>query len=137
MANKDSLMCILCERLRGRVGDNKCVCTSVTYCKSCDEDNLRHKTEVTSKRDCKMHGSYRDYEDLLNTTKNYIMILVAFIMLVVALFLYNINLSLNWLYLFMGILVGPGRRNQKLNLLFFLFFLFIYFLILQLLFPLR
>lgn len=73
-------------------------------------DNLKAKTHITSKRDCDMHGTYRDYEDLLNTTKNFIMILVAFIMLIIALFLYNINLSLNWLYLFMGILVGPGKN---------------------------
>lgn len=71
--------------------------------------NRKTKNGLTiHKRECEMHGKYRDYEDYLNTTKNYFMVVVTFIMLIIALLLYNVNLSLNWLYLFMGILVGPG-----------------------------
>lgn len=40
LTHKDSLMCILCEKLRGKVGDNKCHCVSVTQCKFCDQDDL-------------------------------------------------------------------------------------------------
>lgn len=39
LSEKDSLMCILCEKMRGQVGIDKCTCCSITYCKACDNDN--------------------------------------------------------------------------------------------------
>ena len=62
-------------------------------------------------RKCEMHGKYLSYENYLNTRKNYTMIAITLIMLIVALLLYYINLSLGWLYSWMGIIVGPGETN--------------------------
>jgi len=118
---KDSLVCILCGKLRGKVGDDKCMCSSITYCKTCEDDNQKLKMKNSNHtRSCQMHGSYRNYEESLIIKKNYIMVIVTIIMLLIALFLFNINLSLNWLYLFMGILVGPGSTS-------FHFFCFLFF----------
>jgi hypothetical protein len=81
------------------------------------------KTEVMHSRKCEMHGKYLNYESYLNTMKNYTMIAITITMLVIALVLFYLNLSLGWLYSWMGIIVGPGKNNfliinkfqQKLN----------------------
>lgn len=40
LVEKDSLLCILCQKLRGRVGaDRRCTCTSITNCPDCHNDN--------------------------------------------------------------------------------------------------
>lgn len=36
-------MCILCDKLRGQVGDDKCMCCSITFCRWCDIDNRFNK----------------------------------------------------------------------------------------------
>jgi hypothetical protein len=56
------------------------------------------------------------------------MVIVTIIMLLIALFLFNINLSLNWLYLFMGILVGPGLKKVLIFFFYKHFILFIVFI---------
>jgi Na+/proline symporter len=63
-----------------------------------------------------MHGKYLNYESYLNTMKNYIMIAITIIMLIIALILYNVGLSLGWLYSFMGIIVGPAVIPVTLTL---------------------
>lgn len=63
-----------------------------------------------------MHASYLNYEHHLNSVKSLVMVLVTLLMLVIAIFLYYLQLNLNWLYLFMGIIVGPGKFILKLIL---------------------
>ncbi|CAF0718552.1 unnamed protein product [Brachionus calyciflorus] len=116
LVQKDSLMCILCEKLRGQVGEDKCMCCSVTYCRNCDYDNKQIKIHPNFIRTCQMHGSYLNYEHHLNSVKSLVMILVTVLMLIIAIFLYSLNLNLNWLYLFMGILVGPAVIPITLSL---------------------
>jgi Na+/proline symporter len=67
-------------------------------------------------RTCSMHGKYLIYEDHLKTIKNYSIVFVTFFMLIIALILYYVNLSLGWLYLFMGIIVGPAVLPITLSL---------------------
>lgn len=59
-------------------------------------------------RQCSMHGKYLEYESYLNTMKNYSIMFTVVVMLIVALVLFYLRISLNWLYLFMGIVIGPG-----------------------------
>jgi ABC-type xylose transport system permease subunit len=74
------------------------------------------KTDVMYERKCQTHGKYLNYERYLNTMKNYIMVGITIIMLIIALVLYNVGLSLGWLYSFMGIIVGPAVVPVTLSL---------------------
>lgn len=64
--------------------------------------NRNSKPLFIEKRTCPIHSQYRDYEDYLNEKMGLVKIYVAFVMLLISLFVFNINLNLNWLYSFMG-----------------------------------
>ncbi|RNA39194.1 urea-proton symporter DUR3-like [Brachionus plicatilis] len=116
LSEKDSLMCILCDKIRGQVGDDKCMCCSITYCKSCDTDNRMLKNSPNYIRSCSMHASYLNYEQHLNSIKSLVIVLITIVMLVVSILLFYLKLNLNWLYLFMGIIVGPAVFPIALSL---------------------
>jgi hypothetical protein len=71
---------------------------------------------VINKRDCTIHGEYRNYEEYLNGNKNLFMILVSFAMFIISLMLYYAGLSLDWLYNFMGIITGPGMTHEGIHI---------------------
>ncbi len=76
------------------------------------------RTEVMYSRKCEMHGKYLNYEKYLNTMKNFTMIAITMTMLLVALILFYLNLSLGWLYSWMGIIVGPGYQSNSYDIIF-------------------
>jgi hypothetical protein len=39
LASKDAMVCLLCTKFRGKIGINKCVCTSHAFCKNCESDD--------------------------------------------------------------------------------------------------
>ncbi|XP_070546656.1 uncharacterized protein [Ptychodera flava] len=109
----DSSSCILCDKQRGRVADirEQCNCYSMAYCKQCaDDDRARLDTVrgIKPAFSCSMHGSYRMYLDMLIHKKNWCILWVSITIVPLILILQALQVSLGWVYLFMGVLIGSA-----------------------------
>eukprot|EP00105_Crassostrea_gigas_P021844 XP_011441136.1 PREDICTED: urea-proton symporter DUR3 [Crassostrea gigas] len=109
----DANSCILCGRSRGRMANprDRCKCESMTFCNACTEDDKEReicKKAIKPKYRCVTHGSFREYCDYLSQLKNWCLLwsILAILPLTIALNL--LGLSLGWVYLFMGILIGSA-----------------------------
>lgn len=110
----DANSCILCGRARGRAATkkDKCVCISMTFCAHCKADDERRnenkKRALKAEYQCTTHGSYRKYNDYLEYLKDWSMLWVSLSIVPLTLILRASSISLGWLYLFMGILIGSA-----------------------------
>ncbi|XP_041377330.1 urea-proton symporter DUR3-like [Gigantopelta aegis] len=109
----DANSCILCGKGRGRLANarDKCACHSMTVCSLCfQDDSNRASCRRAIKPDykCQMHGQYRMYMDLLTRLKNWCLIWSSLLILPLTVFLYMLELSLGWVYLFMGVMIGSA-----------------------------
>ncbi|CAD5123308.1 DgyrCDS11664 [Dimorphilus gyrociliatus] len=110
----DANSCILCGRARGRAATkkDKCICISMTFCAHCKADDERRnenkKRALKAEYQCTTHGSFRKYNDYLEYLKDWSMLWVSLAILPLTLILKATSISLGWLYLFMGILIGSA-----------------------------
>ncbi|XP_048249148.1 urea-proton symporter DUR3-like [Haliotis rufescens] len=109
----DTNSCILCGKGRGRMANprDKCVCESMTYCTACHSDDKAREVcrrAIKPEYKCTVHGSYRVYNDLLLRLKSWCLVWTTFSILPLTVILSLMQLSLGWVYLFMGILIGSA-----------------------------
>ncbi|KAK7450506.1 hypothetical protein BaRGS_00039937, partial [Batillaria attramentaria] len=110
----DTNSCILCGKGRGRMANprDKCVCTSMTHCAQCHADDknsgLDKKKSIRREYKCRIHGAFREYTEYLLSLRNWCMVWVTMSILPLTVLLYMAQLSLGWVYLFMGVLVGSA-----------------------------
>ncbi|KAK6177025.1 hypothetical protein SNE40_015215 [Patella caerulea] len=109
----DTNSCILCGKGRGRMANprDKCKCQSMTHCAACHQDD-KNRTEINRaikpEYKCAVHGQYRTYLDLLNGLKNWCLVWVSMSIVPLTIVLDIMSLSLGWVYLFMGVLIGSA-----------------------------
>ncbi|XP_048764480.2 uncharacterized protein LOC125672302 [Ostrea edulis] len=109
----DANSCILCGRSRGRLANprDKCKCESMTFCTACSEDDKERdlcKKAIKPKYRCSTHGLFREYSDYLSQLKNWCLLWSILGILPLTILLNLLGLSLGWVYLFMGILIGSA-----------------------------
>ncbi|XP_064611598.1 uncharacterized protein LOC135475601 [Liolophura sinensis] len=110
----DSNSCILCGKQRGRMANprDKCECWSMTYCADCrhDDQQIAENKRRALKMDykCKLHGQYRKYVDYLSGLRQWCLMVTTLMIFPLTMVLNAIQLSLGWVYLFMGILIGSA-----------------------------
>ncbi|ELU11212.1 hypothetical protein CAPTEDRAFT_212836 [Capitella teleta] len=109
----DANSCILCGRSRGRNANprDKCLCISMAYCIDCEADDvLRDGCNRALKPvyKCKMHGTYRTYNDLLLGLKNWCILWTTLCVIPITIVLDALKIALNWVYLFMGVIIGSA-----------------------------
>ncbi|XP_013412874.1 urea-proton symporter DUR3-like [Lingula anatina] len=109
----DANSCILCGRARGRLAHKQdtCNCESITHCADCEEDNAnRESCKRALKPDfkCRIHGNFKKYHEYLGRLKNWCITWTTVAIIPLTMFLDALEVSLNWVYLFMGILIGSA-----------------------------
>ncbi|XP_061180272.1 uncharacterized protein LOC133188802 [Saccostrea echinata] len=109
----DANSCILCGRSRGRLANprDKCKCESMMYCSACSDDDKERqlcKKAIKPRYKCATHGSFREYCDYLGQLKNWCLLWSTLAILPLTITLNLLGLSLGWVYLFMGILIGSA-----------------------------
>ncbi|XP_064598785.1 uncharacterized protein LOC135465474 [Liolophura sinensis] len=109
----DANGCILCGKARGRMANprDKCECVSMTYCGDCaSDDNTREICKRAVKPDfrCKVHGPYRLYAVYLGRLKSWGLLWSTLAIFPLTMILNMMQLSLGWVYLFMGVLIGSA-----------------------------
>uniref|UniRef100_A0A1I8JJT3 Sodium:solute symporter n=2 Tax=Macrostomum lignano TaxID=282301 RepID=A0A1I8JJT3_9PLAT len=109
----DMNTCILCGRQRGRLASvrDKCLCESMTFCQDCERDTQERilcKRAIKPSYQCKMHGAYRTYKEYLNVLKNWGILITIVAIIPLTLILSYMSISLGWLFLFMGVLIGSA-----------------------------
>ncbi|XP_021366508.1 urea-proton symporter DUR3-like [Mizuhopecten yessoensis] len=109
----DSNSCLLCGKARGRMANprDKCTCESMLYCYTCKEDDKQRenwKRAIKPPYSCGVHGKYREYTDYLSTLKNWCLLWSTISILPLTIFLDLSGVSLAWVYMFMGILIGSA-----------------------------
>ncbi|XP_060071327.1 uncharacterized protein LOC132551230 [Ylistrum balloti] len=109
----DANSCLLCGKARGRMSNprDKCTCESMLYCIACKEDNKQRenwKRAIKPPYSCTVHGKYREYTDYLSTLKNWCLLWSTIAILPLTIFLDLTGVSLAWVYMFMGILIGSA-----------------------------
>uniref|UniRef100_A0A1I8GDX2 MCU domain-containing protein n=3 Tax=Macrostomum lignano TaxID=282301 RepID=A0A1I8GDX2_9PLAT len=128
-AFSDANSCILCGKAKGRLANpmDRCACESMTFCAECRMDNqLRaaSKRAVKPGFTCRIHGPYRHYKEYLSGLKDWWIVYVTLAIIPLTLVLNFVQyrsrlparlprtrtaqVSLGWLYLFMGILIGSA-----------------------------
>ncbi|XP_077869945.1 uncharacterized protein LOC100367180 [Saccoglossus kowalevskii] len=109
----DTRSCLLCGKHRDRADniDNQCECYSMSQCKRCwidDSDRASSKAAVLPTFKCPMHGPYRTYLEVLIGKKNWCIFWVAILIIPLTLLLQAAQVSLGWVYLFMGVVIGSS-----------------------------
>ncbi|XP_077996739.1 uncharacterized protein LOC144450048 [Glandiceps talaboti] len=109
----DSNGCILCGKQRGRMAfkRDQCKCFSMAYCGQCASDDSNRSTSTRTVKPaftCTMHGAYRTYLEVLIGKKNWCIFWVSISIVPLTLVLKTLQVSLGWVYLFMGILIGSS-----------------------------
>ncbi|XP_071147925.1 uncharacterized protein [Mytilus edulis] len=109
----DSNTCILCGKARGRLAvlRDKCKCESMTNCIACKNDDKEIsmcKRTIKPQYMCKTHGNFRIYVDYLLRLKNWCLMWTVLCIIPLTVLLKILTVSLSWLYLFMGILIGSA-----------------------------
>ncbi|XP_069105812.1 uncharacterized protein [Argopecten irradians] len=109
----DANSCLLCGKARGRMANprDKCTCESMLFCLACKEDNKQReswKRAIKPPYSCAVHGKYREYTDYLSTLKNWCLLWSTIAILPLTIFLDLAGVSLAWVYMFMGILIGSA-----------------------------
>ncbi|XP_072174249.1 uncharacterized protein [Diadema setosum] len=110
----DSNACILCGKSRGRMASlrDQCDCQSMTNCGSCHADD-RARAEQTKRAlkpnfKCPTHGTYRTYLELLLDKRDWGLVWVSISFVPLTLIFDYLQLNLNVVYNFMGILIGSS-----------------------------
>uniref|UniRef100_A0A1I8I9R1 Urea active transporter n=1 Tax=Macrostomum lignano TaxID=282301 RepID=A0A1I8I9R1_9PLAT len=109
----DSNSCILCGKAKGRMANprDKCSCESMTFCLECKQDNeaiANNKRALKPAYKCKTHGAYRSYKDYLSAMKDWCIVWTTLAIIPMTFVLNFMQISLGWLYLFMGVLIGSA-----------------------------
>ncbi|XP_064641869.1 uncharacterized protein LOC135496466 [Lineus longissimus] len=109
----DTNSCILCGKGRGRMANprDKCVCESMTFCANCESDDQARKVckrAIKPDFKCKVHGPYRVYIQYLRGLKNWCLLWVTVSIVPLTFLLNSMQISLGWVYNFMGVLVGSA-----------------------------
>nr|XP_006821671.1 PREDICTED: uncharacterized protein LOC102808925 [Saccoglossus kowalevskii] len=112
-AVNDTRSCLLCGKHRDRTEnkDDQCECYSMSQCKRCwidDSDRSSSKAAVLPTFKCPMHGPYRTYLEVLIEKKNWCIFWVAILIVPLTLLLQAAQVSLGWVYLFMGVVIGSS-----------------------------
>ncbi|XP_030829061.1 urea-proton symporter DUR3 [Strongylocentrotus purpuratus] len=110
----DSNGCILCGKSRGRMASlrDQCGCQSMTDCKWCHADD-RARIEQTNRAlkpsfKCTVHGTYRTYLELLQGKRNWSLVWVSLSFVPLTIIFNYLQVNLNAVYNFMGILIGSS-----------------------------
>ncbi|XP_052271715.1 uncharacterized protein LOC127872425 [Dreissena polymorpha] len=109
----DANSCILCGRSRGRKANvrDRCTCESMTVCDACSYDDrqrtLRRRV-VKSPYECRIHGPYREYTDVLSHLKNWCLLWVTLGIIPFTILLYTLKINLTVVYLFMGVIINSA-----------------------------
>ena len=87
-----------------------CRCCSLSQCDDCAKDDAERARARIIKPPftCPLHGKLRAYGDSLLAYKNWIIVCVTIAIIPITLILEALSVSLGWVYLFMGILIGPA-----------------------------
>ncbi|CAH1774641.1 unnamed protein product [Owenia fusiformis] len=110
----DANSCILCGKAKGRMSRlnrDKCRCQSMTYCIDCHRDDILRmecRRAVKPGFRCSVHGDFRAYYAYLASLKNWCIVWCCVAILPITYGLSALKVSLSWVYLFMGILIGPA-----------------------------
>ncbi|XP_033764344.1 urea-proton symporter DUR3-like [Pecten maximus] len=109
----DANSCLLCGKARGRKSNprDKCTCESMLFCFTCKDDSKQRETwkrAIKPPYSCAVHGKYREYTDYLSTLKNWCLLWSTIAILPLTIFLDLTGVSLAWVYMFMGILIGSA-----------------------------
>ncbi|XP_076358090.1 uncharacterized protein LOC143250861 [Tachypleus tridentatus] len=112
-STNDVNSCILCGKQRGRWANPRdmCTCESMTFCKPCKEDDRSRnssKRPVKPRFKCRTHGEFREYYESLGSLKNWCMLMSSLAIIPLTAALNVTGISLGWLYLFMGVLIGSA-----------------------------
>ncbi|XP_072019734.1 LOW QUALITY PROTEIN: uncharacterized protein [Amphiura filiformis] len=109
----DSNCCILCGKSRGRMANRRdqCECSSMTDCIACTQDDKaisECNRTVKPNFKCKHHGNYRTYLNILRDKRDWCIVWVAMAIIPLTLLFDIIQVSLEFVYYFMGVLVGSS-----------------------------
>ncbi|CAH1784663.1 unnamed protein product [Owenia fusiformis] len=112
-AVNDPNKCILCGKARGRLGnvEDKCSCESMTFCGGCvqdDKNRAEFSKPLPPEFKCPTHGRYRQYNENTNGLKDWVMLLSTLFIIPLTLVLDALQVSLGWVYLFMGVVIGSA-----------------------------
>nr|XP_054750098.1 uncharacterized protein LOC129255796 [Lytechinus pictus] len=110
----DSNGCVLCGKSRGRMASlrDQCNCQSMVDCEWCHADD-EARMEQTNRAlkpafKCTVHGTYRTYLELLQSKRDWSLVWVSLSFIPLTLIFNFLQVNLNAVYNFMGILIGSS-----------------------------
>ncbi|CAK9291236.1 unnamed protein product [Gordionus sp. m RMFG-2023] len=114
--------CLLCGMQRGRKSNirDKCMCVSMTYCGGCKTDDRDIESSkynaIRPIYKCRIHGHFRNYYSEMENKKTWIMLFTTLSILPLTFALNILQINLNWLYQFMGIIIGSAIIPVSLSI---------------------